>query len=243
MLGACCNEFRLWHGNAVSETMVAHPCSAAGLTTCPAVSLGGQCETTPGTPCDVTGCEFNPFREGAPVSFYGVGPTFALDTSRKFTVVTQFITNTNTSTGTLTSIRRFYIQDGTTIPNPTSQIAGITKTDEFTDEHCTQQKVVFGETNTFARLGGLATLGRAFQRGMVLEMGIDEDRVDHMLWLDSSFPLTASPQTPGVTRGPCGTDTGVPADVEKNDRGAQVVFSNIKFGPIGSTAPTVPIFG
>ncbi|KAJ7209983.1 glycoside hydrolase [Mycena pura] len=232
MLGACCNEFRLWHGNAVSETMVAHPCSAPGLTTCTAASLGGQCATPS---CDVTGCEFNPFREGAPASFYGVGPTFSLDTSRKFTVVTQFITNSNSSTGVLTSIRRFYIQDGTTLPNPLPQISGITQTYEFTEKHCAEQKVAFGEANVFANLGGLATLGSAFQRGMVLEMGIDEDRVDHMLWLDSTFPPGADPQKPGVRRGLCGTDTGVPADVETNNRGAQVVFSNIKFGPIRST--------
>ncbi|KAJ7769834.1 cellobiohydrolase precursor [Mycena metata] len=232
MSGACCNEFRLWHGNAVSETMVAHPCSAPGLTTCIAASSGGACATPS---CDVTGCEFNPFREGTPASFYGVGPTNALDTSRKFTVVTQFITNSNSSTGALTSIRRFYIQDGTTLPNPLPQIAGITQTDEFTDQHCAEQKVAFGEANVFANLGGLATLGSAFQRGMVLEMGIDEDRVDHMLWLDSTFPPGADPQKPGARRGLCGTDTGVPADVETNNRGAQVVFSNIKFGPIGST--------
>jgi cellulose 1,4-beta-cellobiosidase len=192
----------------------------------------------------VTGCSFNPFREGTPASFYGVGPTFAVDTSRKFTVVTQFITDTHSSTGALTSIRRFYIQEGTTLPNPLPWIAGITQTDEFTDKHCAEQKVAFGESNVFANLGGLATLGRAFQRGVVLEMSIDEDRVDHMLWLDSTFPPGADPQKPGVSRGLCGTDTGVPADVEMNNRGAQVVFSNIKFGPIGSTAPIgVPTFG
>jgi cellulose 1,4-beta-cellobiosidase len=183
----------------------------------------------------VTGCEFNPFREGAPASFYGVGPTFALDTSRKFTVVTQFITNSNSSAVALTSIRRFYIQDGRTLPNPLPGIAGITQTDEFTDKHCAEQKVAFGESNVFANLGGLATLGSAFQREMVLEMSIDEDRVDNMLWLDSTFPPGADPQKPGVRRGLCGTDTGVPADVENNNRSAQVVFSNIKFGPIGST--------
>ncbi|KAJ7194991.1 cellobiohydrolase precursor [Mycena pura] len=229
MLGACCNEFRLWHGNAVSETMVAHPCSAPGLTTCTAALSGGQCANPS---CDVTGCSFNPFREGIPANFYGVGPTFAIDTSKKFTVVTQFITDSNSAAGALTTIRRFYIQGGIIIPNPSPRIAGITPTDEFTDKHCAEQKVAFGESNVFDSLGGLATLGSAFQRGMVLEMSIDEDRVDHMLWLDSTFPPGADPQLPGVIRGLCGTDTGAPVDVETNDRGAQVVFSNIKFGPI-----------
>ncbi|KAJ6524001.1 cellulose 1,4-beta-cellobiosidase precursor [Mycena capillaripes] len=230
-LGACCNEFRLWQGSAVSETMVAHPCVSSGLTTCTAAS------------CDVTGCEFNPFREGNR-TFYGGGPTFSLDTSRSFTVVTQFITSSNSPTGALSSIRRLYIQDGTILPNPTSMIPGISPTNEFTDEHCNEQKPVFEEPDVFASLGGLSTLGKAFQRGMILEMGIDEDRVDHMLWLDSSFPPGANPQVPGVIRGPCGTATGAPEDVEANDRGAQVVFSNIKYGPIGSTIPpVVPKFG
>ncbi|KAJ7436076.1 cellulase CEL7A [Mycena galericulata] len=210
-LGACCNEFRLWHGNTVSETMVAHPCVSPGLTTCTAASVGGPCANPQ---CDVTGCDINPFREGTP-GFYGVGPTFGLDTGSKFTVVTQFVTNTNTSTGALSSIRRLYIQDGTILPNPTSEIPGVTSTNEFTDEHCNEQKTAFGEPNVFASLGGLTTLGNAFQRGM------------------------ANPQMPGVVRGSCGTDTGAPVDVESNDRGAQVVFSNIKFGPIGSTVPPV----
>jgi cellulose 1,4-beta-cellobiosidase len=112
-----------------------------------------------------------------------------------------------------------------------SHFTGMT---EFSDRHCNEQKDVFGETNLFASLGGLTTLGKAFERGMVLEMSIDEDRTDNMLRLDSNFPPHANLQLPGVRRGLCGTNTGFPADVETNNRTAQVVFSNIKFGPIGS---------
>jgi len=227
-LGACCNEFRLWHGNAFSETMVAHPCVSPGLTVCSAPP-GGQCSAP--TVCDTTGCEFNPYREGAE-TFYGPGVAFTIDTTRKFTLVTQFITN---ASNTLTSIRRFYIQDGKTHSNAFPVTPGITKTNEFTDKHCADQKAVFGEQNVFGCFGGLATLGSAFQRGMVLELSVDEDRVDHMLWLDSDFPPGADPRTPGVSRGLCGSETGDPLDLELHERGAQVIFSNIKFGPIGST--------
>ncbi|KAJ7843170.1 glycoside hydrolase [Mycena leptocephala] len=224
-IGACCNEFRIWHGNAVSQTMVAHPCLSPGLSTCIAKSAGGQCVNTD---CDLTGCEFNPFREASP-GFYGVGPAFRLDTSRKFTVRTQFITNS--STGALSSIRRFHIQNGTILQTPISHFTGMT---EFSDRNCNEQKVVFEEPNLFASLGGLTTLGKAFERGMVLEMSIDEDQTDNMLQLDSTFPPHANPQLPGVRRSLCGKNTGFPADVETNNRTAQVVFSNIKFGPIGS---------
>lgn len=105
---------------------------------------------------------------------------------------------------------------------------------EFSDRHCNEQKVVFGEPNLFTNLGGLTTLGEAFKRGMVLEMSIDEDWTDNMLRQDNTFPPHANPQFPGVRRGLCGTSTGFPADAETKNRTAQVIFSNIKFGPIGS---------
>ena len=47
--------------------------------------------------------------------FYGTGMT--VDTTKPVTVVTQFITDDGTDTGTLKSIRRFYVQGGKVIPN------------------------------------------------------------------------------------------------------------------------------
>merc|ERR1711918_290557 len=46
---------------------------------------------------------------------------------------------------------------------------------------------------------------------------------------------SSSTVSPGSYRGPCGIDTGVPTDVEVNQADATVKFSDIKFGPIGST--------
>ena len=54
-----------------------------------------------------------------------------------------------------------------------------------------------------------------------------------MLWLDSTYPTTET--GPGAARGTCGTDSGVPSDVESKSGSSSVVYSNIKFGPIGST--------
>merc|ERR1712139_628505 len=40
---------------------------------------------------------------------------------------------------------------------------------------------------------------------------------------------------PGAFRGNCAADSGKPKDVESKQANAHVIFSDIKFGPIGST--------
>ena len=56
----------------------------------------------------------------------------------------------------------------------------------------------------------------------------------NMLWLDSSYPPEKAGQ-PGGDRGDCPQDSGVPSDVESSLASAKVTYSNIRFGPIGST--------
>ena len=85
------------------------------------------------------------------------------------------------------------------------------------------------------RLGGLNVMGQSFDKGMVLVMSLWDDHEAKMLWLDSDYPLDKSASTPGVSRGPCSTSSGDPRDVEANSPGATVIYSNIKYGPIGST--------
>lgn len=53
--------------------------------------------------------------------FYGTGKT--VDTSKPFTIVTQFETADGTDTGDLKQINRFYVQDGTVIPNSVGKFA------------------------------------------------------------------------------------------------------------------------
>jgi hypothetical protein len=74
----------------------------------------------------------------------------------------------------------------------------------------------------------------------VLALSLWDDYAANALWLDSSYPTTADPSKPGVSRGPCGTDTGKPADVEKNAASASVIYSNIRWGDIGSTYSGTP---
>lgn len=79
------------------------------------------------------------------------------------------------------------------------------------------------------------SMGKGMAMGMVLVMSLWDDHYANMLWLDSSYPTDADPEKPGIARGECDVTSGVPADVESSNPNAQVVFSNIKFGPIGST--------
>jgi cellulase len=83
--GYCCNEMDVLEANAKSTAMTGHPCS--------------------GNNCDKGGCAFNPYQSGQR-NFWGPGQT--VDTSKPFTVVTQFQANG----GRLSTITRKYIQNG-----------------------------------------------------------------------------------------------------------------------------------
>lgn len=78
-------------------------------------------------------------------------------------------------------------------------------------------------------------MGEAFERGMVLVMSIWDDYAAEMRWLDAPYPAGADTSKPGVVRGTCGADSGVPATVEANSPGASVVFSNLKVGGLKTT--------
>jgi cellulose 1,4-beta-cellobiosidase len=221
----------IWEANSISAAYTPHPCQATGLSVC----TGATCETAPGSRyasvCDPDGCDFNSYRMGN-TGFYGPGKT--IDTTSKFTVVTQFITSTGTASGTLTEIRRFYVQNGVTIANSQSTISGVTG-NSITDAFCTAQKTAFGDTNQFGTKGGLATMGQSLARGHVLVLSIWDDNDVSMLWLDSDYPTTADATKPGIARGTCATSSGVPSAVEAAGANVQVIYSNIKFGDIGST--------
>lgn len=151
-----------------------------------------------------------------------------VDTTKKFTVVTQFIGSP------LKEIKRFYVQNGKLIPNSQSTIAG-NEGNSITPAFCDAQKVAFGDRDTFKEQGGFPSMSDALGKGMVLVMSLWDDHYANMLWLDSTFPVDKDPEQPGIGRGTCDTSSGVPADVESQNGGASVIYSNIKFGPINST--------
>ncbi|KAG9078048.1 Exoglucanase 1, partial [Ceratobasidium sp. UAMH 11750] len=221
--GSCCDEMDVWEANSISTAYTPHPCTSTGQTRCD--------NTTCPTTCDQTGCDFNPYRMGDK-TFYG--NSHIVDTSKNITVVTQFITADGTAAGTLSEIRRIYVQDGKVIQNSKTNIPGISAYDSISDAFCSAQKTAFNDTNMFAQKGGLGKMSKAFDAGMVLIMSIWDDHESNMLWLDSNYPTSADPTSPGIARGTCATNSETPAELEAN-LGAQVIYSNIRFGDKGST--------
>lgn len=183
--------------------------------------------------CDKDGCDFNSWRMGDH-SFYGRGSAFAVDSTKKVTVVTQFITNDGTDTGDLVDIRRFYVQDGNVVPNSNSSVAGVIG-NSINDGLCDSMKSAFNDINDFKRKGGLRAMGEALKRGVVLVMSLWDDSLANMLWLDAAYPTTSDPTTPGVLRGPCKLTTGTTDYVRAKYPTAAVEYSQIKVGPIGTT--------
>jgi cellulose 1,4-beta-cellobiosidase len=220
----------IWEANSISAAYTPHPCKNNAQHICSGDSCGGTYSNDRyGGDCDPDGCDFNSYRMGN-TSFYGAGMT--VDTKSKFTVVTQFLTS---SDGSLSDIKRFYVQNGRVIPNSVSNIAGVSG-NSVTADFCKAQKSVFGDIDDFGAKGGLKQMGAALRAGMVLVMSIWDDHASSMLWLDSTFPVTGT--GPGAKRGSCSTSSGVPAEVEANAGNSKVVFSNIRFGPVGSTFNT-----
>ena len=93
---------------------------------------------------------------------------------------------------------------------------------------CDEQKVVFDDPDDHAKKGGLKAMSDSLARGHVLVMSLWDDHDVNMLWLDSDYPLDRDPSEPGVSRGPCSTDSGEPSDMESNYPNAQVKFSKIR---------------
>lgn len=109
------------------------------------------------------GCGNNPFAFGAR-NFYGPGLT--VDTSKPFTVITQFLTTNNSPTGTLSEIKRMYIQDGRLIENAmVTNVSGqaVEMAGTVNQEFCTARNA-----SDYLRLGGMAGMGQSLARGMVL---------------------------------------------------------------------------
>ncbi|KAI1324808.1 endoglucanase I [Xylariaceae sp. FL0255] len=188
--GYCCNEMDVLEANSEALAFTPHPCNAGN------------------TACDASGCGYNPYGQGFE-NYYGPGKT--VDTTKPFTVITQFITNDGTTSGTLTEINRKYIQNGVVIAP--AQSTG----DSLTTASC---DAMDSSASTY---GGLTTMGEALGAGMTLVFSIWNDNSQFMNWLDSG------------SAGPCSSTAGNPATILQNDPTTHVIFSNIRWGDIGST--------
>ncbi|QRW24054.1 beta-1,4-D-glucan cellobiohydrolase [Rhizoctonia solani] len=228
--GSCCNEMDIWEANSIANAYTPHPCTPTGQARCD--STTAQCADY----CDQPGCDWNPFRMGDKDLY---GPGKVVDTTKKITVVTQFITDDNTANGKLVEIRRLYVQNGQVIQNTKSTISGLTQYDSITDEFCAAQKTVFQDTNAYAQHGGMATMDKSFQNGHVLVMSLWDDHAAHMLWLDSNYPLDRPATQVGVPRGTCATTSGDPKDVE-SARLTHLLYPTNPTTPSSSTTASNP---
>ncbi|TVY90174.1 putative 1,4-beta-D-glucan cellobiohydrolase B [Lachnellula willkommii] len=229
--GACCAEMDIWEANSVSSAFTPHS-GPSNLTVCDGDACGGTYSASRyAGDTDPDGCDFNSYRQGDK-TFYGSGMT--VDTTKVMTVVTQFLTDDGTATGTMNEIKRFYVQDGVVIPNSESTIAGIAG-NSVNDEYCVDQKQVFNDTDSFNDKGGFKSMTEGMSAGMVLVLSLWDDYYANMLWLDSTYPTDSTADTLGAARGSCDTTSGVPATIESSAASASVTFSNIKTGPINST--------
>ena len=179
-----CQEMDLLEGNYNVTTMAPHPCI--------------------GESCQQYGCGWNPYSQGNRNFWPG-----AVNTKKPITVITQFITNDGTSTGTLSKIVRKYVQDGFMIASSTS--GGDVITDAWCNTHG-------GSAST----GGLAALGQGLASGMAQIFSL-WNAGDAMDWLDAG------------SNGPCKAGLYTPAYLQANYPGARVVYSGIRYGDIGST--------
>jgi cellulose 1,4-beta-cellobiosidase len=229
--GSCCIEMDIWEANSISTAYTPHSCTVKGQTRCQGAVCGGS-NSSSGA-CDRSGCDFNPYRLGDK-SFFGPSPSFTVDSTKPFTVVTQFITSDKTDSGDLSEIRRLWVQNGKVIMSNNVTV-GSHQYNSVTDDFCNAQKQEFGDKNDYESKGGHKAIGGALDRGMVLVMSLWDDHAVYMLWLDSNYPPNKSPSTPGVARGTCPTSSGRPDVVEKQHPDASVTYFNIKYGELDST--------
>jgi cellulose 1,4-beta-cellobiosidase len=233
--GACCPEMDLWEANKQSQAYTSHPCDVDGYYRCEQEECGdNETDDRYNGLCDKDGCDFASYRHGDK-NFWGPGASYTVDSTKKVQVITQFLTNDGTDTGDLVEIRRVYVQDGQVIENSKVNIPGVEAYDSITDDFCVETKLAFGDRDDHAHHGGLVQMGKSLARGHTLALSLWDDHAAYMLWLDSNYPVDADPSQPGIARGPCPTTSGRPEEVEAQQPNAAVKFSNIKYGPIGST--------
>ena len=121
--GSCCQEFDIWEANSISQAFTAHPC-AVSRKRCTGIDCGDNDKDQRYSGlCDKDGCDYATYRLGMK-DFYGPGSQFTVDTTKKFTVVTQFLTHDGRNDSTITSIKRKYVQDGKVIDTPSVTIDG-----------------------------------------------------------------------------------------------------------------------
>jgi cellulose 1,4-beta-cellobiosidase len=234
--GTCCTEIDIWEANKMSMAYTMHSCSVDGQTRCEGTDCGDDGDDRFKGVCDKNGCDINSHRLGVH-NFWGPGSDFQIDSTKPVQVTTQFITNDGSDHGKLTEVKQFYTQNGKTIEHPMYNVNGNTYND-ISDDYCNDWVATTKDGTNFEEKGGLGAVEKAIDAGVVLVMSLWDDHFANMLWLDATFPVGST--DPGALRGYCSADSGKPDDVESAQAKSHVIFSDIKFGPIGSTTDASP---
>jgi cellulose 1,4-beta-cellobiosidase len=229
--GSCCTEIDIWEANKMASAYTMHACSPGDQTRCSGTDCGDNGEDRFKGMCDKNGCDIQPHRLGVH-NFFGPGSDFQVDSTKPVQVTTQFITNDGTDHGKLVEVKQFYTQDGKTIEHPAYTVNGNTHS-TITDDFCNDWVATTQDSTNFEQKGGLGAIEQAIDAGVVLVMSLWDDHYANMLWLDSTYPVGST--DPGTMRGTCSPDSGKAKDVESKQANAHVIFSDIKFGAIGST--------
>jgi len=235
--GTCCTELDMWEANSISTAYTMHACSVSQQTRCEGIECGDNSGAV--TPeahrfdgvCDKNGCDFQTNRLGDK-TFYGPGSNFKLDSTKKMTVVTQFVTDSGEDDGKVNEVRRFYMQDGKKIETPSLTVQG-KQYDSITADFCQDWVETTKDGTNFLTKGGFDAVDQSLEKGVVLVMSLWDDHFANMLWLDSIYPTDST--DPTAYRGSCATTSGVAKDVETKNAKSSVTYSNIRSGPIGST--------
>jgi len=235
--GTCCTELDMWEANSISQAYTMHSCDVKEATRCSGKDCGDNAgAVTPESHrfegvCDKNGCDYATTRMGE-LNFYGRGSKYTLDSKKPMTVVTRFHTDDDTDSGKLSSVTRTYYQDGKMIKQPEVTLKG-NKHHGITEQFCEDWAATTNDGTNFIEKGGMAAVDEALEKGLVLVMSMWDDHFANMLWLDSTYPVDS--KDPSMYRGHCSADSGLPADVEKDHAKASVVFSNIRYGRMGTT--------
>merc|ERR1719305_1349278 len=139
-------------------------------------------------------------------------------------------------------MRRLYEQDGRVIqnsrisPDKIANLPAGASTDSITDETCRAAKAAFDNPDDFTNKGGMAGMGKAMKRGMVLVLSLWDDMLTKMVWLDSETRSKVHPKgSPGTKRGPCSIQAGDPHMLRGQSPNSKVHYTNIMVGEIDST--------
>jgi len=227
--GSCCTEIDIWEANKISTAFTMHACSVDEQTRCQGTDCGDNGPDRFKGLCDKNGCDMQAYRLGEQ-NFWGPGKQ--VDSNQPVTVTTQFITADGTDSGKLHEVKQFYTQNGKTIEHKMYTVNG-NQHNSITDDFCADWVAETQDGTNFLEKGGMSAIEGAFEQGVVLVMSLWDDHYANMLWLDSTYPVDST--DPGAARGTCSTSSGVPKDVESKQANSKVKFSDIRFGPIGST--------